>query len=388
MSAAPPVSVAVVGAGVIGHNHAAAVLRHPRLRLAAVVDTDAAARRKLAERVAGDWAGDPPGEFGTLTEALAAGGVDLVAVCTPTGMHADAAEEALAAGAHVLVEKPVDVSLPRARRLAELADEAATRGVLSTVVSQHRFDPASVAVAEAVAGGRLGRITSAVASVAWWRTQEYYDSAPWRGTWALDGGGALMNQGVHTVDLLAWLLGRPVEVFAHTGRLAHGGIEVEDVAVATVRFDSGALAVLHATTAAYPGLSVRLQVHGTAGSAVLHDDQLEYFHAAASGTGATGGPLGGNEPDNQATRVVPASELRGAQKPPDNFVLGHLRQYQDVVDALDGGRAPGVSLRDGLTAMAMVRAVYLSSTLHKPINVGEVLDGGYDDVTVAGEGER
>jgi predicted dehydrogenase len=377
--------VAVVGAGIIGHNHAAAVLRHPRLRLAAVVDPDVAARRKLAERVAGDWTGERPEEFGTLTAALAAGGIDFVAVCTPTGLHADAAEEALAAGRHVLVEKPVDVSLPRARRLAGLAADAARRGVLSTVVSQHRFDPASVAVFQALRKGRLGRVTSAVASVAWWRGQDYYDSATWRGTWALDGGGALMNQGVHTVDLLTWLLGRPVEVFAQAGRLAHEGIEVEDVAVATVRFESGALAALHVTTAAYPGLSVRLQVHGAAGSAVLHDDQLEYFHAAGEGSGATGGPLGGAEPDNQAARVVPAGDLRGAPKPEDNFVRGHLRQYQDVVEAIDEGRPPAVTIEDGLTAMAVVRAVYLSSTLHEPVDVGRVLDGGYDGVAVDGE---
>jgi predicted dehydrogenase len=281
-----------------------------------------------------------------------------------------------------LVEKPIDVSLPRARQLATLATAVAQRGQLSTVVSQHRFDPASVAVAAAAADGRLGRLTSAVASVAWWRAQEYYDSAEWRGTWALDGGGALMNQGVHTVDLLVWLLGRPVEVFAHTARLAHEGIEVEDVAAATVRFDSGALAVLHATTAAYPGLSVRLQVHGSAGSAVLHDDQLEYLHLAGDGSGATGGPLGGAEPENQAARAVPDTELRGSPKPDDAFVIGHLRQYQDMVDAIDNRRPPAVTLADGLLAMAVVRSVYLSAMLHRSIDVGEVLAGGYDDVTV------
>jgi UDP-N-acetyl-2-amino-2-deoxyglucuronate dehydrogenase len=368
--------VAIAGAGVIGHNHAAAVVRHPGLRLTAVVDPDAAARRTLVERIAGEWTADPPPQFDSLTAALAYGGTDLVAVCTPTGRHADLAEEALAADRHVLVEKPVDASLPRARRLAALAEKAAGRGVLSTVVSQHRFDPASVAVARAVSAGRLGRITSAVASVAWWRPQDYYDSAAWRGTWDLDGGGALMNQGVHTVDLLCWLLGEPVEVFAHTARLAHQAIEVEDVAVATVRFASGALAVLHATTAAYPGLSVRLQVHGDAGSAVLHDDQLEYLHLADEGSGATGGALGGAEPDNQASRAVAPEDLRGTPKPADAFVLGHLRQYRDVVDAIENRRPPAVTLADGLTAMAVVRSVYASTALHRPVDVAEVLEDG------------
>jgi predicted dehydrogenase len=387
-SSADPIAVAIVGGGIIGHNHAAAILRHPRLRVAAVVDPDAVARKALADRIAqASPAGPsaqaeprlqagPPLQYETLTATLADCAVDLVAVCTPSGLHVEAAEEALAAQRHVLIEKPLDVSLPRARHLSRLAADAEKRGLVATVVSQHRFDPASIAVASAVADGRFGRITSAVASVAWWRAQSYYDSAHWRGTWALDGGGAVMNQGVHTVDLLVWLLGQPTEVFAHTGRLAHDGIEVEDVAVATIRFPAGALGVLHVTTAAYPGTAVRLQIHGSRGSAVIHDDQLEYFHAAGDG-----------DADNQAAGVVPAEELRGAQKSPDSFVIGHLRQYHDVVDAIDRRRPAKVRVDDGLAALAVVKALYLSATLARPIAVAKVLDGAFDNVDVAtGEG--
>ena len=229
----------------------------------------------------------------------------------------------------------------------------------------------------------MGRITSAVATVPWWRGQDYYDSAQWRGTWALDGGGALMNQGVHTVDLLVWLLGRPLEVFAHTAVLAHKGIEVEDVATATIRFASGALAVLHATTAAYPGLAVRLQIHGSEGSAVLHDDQLEYFHVAGQGTGETAGPYGGSEPDNQATSVVPPSEIRGNPKPADAFIAGHLRQYEEVVEAMESGRPPAVTAQDGLMALALVHAVYVSATLRRPVEISALLAGDYDDVVLS-----
>ena len=375
-------TVAILGAGTIGQVHAEVVRRHSKLRVAAVIDPDETARHKLVEHVA-HTTGATPAAFASLTEAIQAGGIDLVAVCVPTGMHAAAVSEALAADINVLVEKPIDVSLPEARRLTALADEAAQRGVLCSIVSQHRFDPASAAVAAAIADGRMGRITSAVATVPLWRGQDYYDSAPWRGTWALDGGGALMNQGVHTVDLLAWLLGRPLEVFAHTAVLAHEGIEVEDVAAATIRFASGALAVLHATTAAYPGLAVRLQIHGSEGSAVLHDDQLEYFHVAGQGTGETAGPYGGSEPDNQATRVVPPSEIRGNPKPADAFIAGHLRQYEEVVEAMESGRPPAVTAQDGLTALALVHAVYVSATLRRPVEISALLAGDYDDVVLS-----
>ncbi|OLE26047.1 MAG: oxidoreductase [Catenulispora sp. 13_1_20CM_3_70_7] len=374
----PPLGVAVVGAGMIGTNHAAAVLRHPRLRVAAIVDPDAGPATTLAESVAQRTGSAPPARYDSLTAALADAGVDLVAICTPSGRHADAAEQTLAAGRHVLIEKPLDVSLPRARRLAGVAAAARDRGLVAAVVSQHRFDPASVAVAGALAAGRLGRVTSAVASVPWWRGQDYYDSAQWRGTWALDGGGPVMNQGVHTVDLLLWLLGRPVEVFAYTARLAHERIEVEDVAVATIRFGSGALGVLHATTAAYPGMGVRIAVHGDRGTAVIHDDQLEYFHVA-------GGPDGSAPPADQAARLVPREELRGAPKPADSFVTGHLRQYRDLVEAIDGARPPGVGVDDAVAALAVIWSLYLSATLGRPVAVDEVLAGRYDDVVVATE---
>lgn len=347
--------VAIVGCGIIGRNHADAILRHPRLRVAALVDPVLPASEALAAHVADE----PPARYRTLAEALAGTNVDLVAICTPSGLHSGAAEEAMAAGRHVLIEKPLEVSLPAARRLAELAAEAGTRGQVCSMVSQHRFDPAALAVAQSIVDGQLGRITSAVATVPWWRTQDYYDSAQWRGTWTFDGGGAVMNQGVHTVDLLVWLLGTPVEVFARTARLAHERIEVEDVAAATIRFASGALAVFHATTGAYPGLPVRLQVHGTQGSAVVDGEELSFF------------------PDTGES--VPTD---------DDFVDGHLRQYTDVVAAIEEGRPACITVHDGLIALAVVKAIYLSATLGTPVLVDDVLRGALDDVPVTTQDVR
>ncbi|WP_348788301.1 Gfo/Idh/MocA family oxidoreductase [Leifsonia sp. NPDC080035] len=369
--AARTLNVAIVGCGVIGLNHALAVLRHPRLAVSALVDPDPEAARALAARIGAEAPGAAaPATFTTLAEALTGAEADLVVICTPSGLHVPLAEAALAAGRHVVIEKPLDVSLPRARRLLELSRRAESDGLLVSVISQHRFDPASRVVADAAHGGAFGRLTSAVASVAWWRTQDYYDSGRWRGTWELDGGGAVMNQGVHTVDLLLWFLGRPVEIDARTALLAHERVEVEDVAVATLRFESGALAVLHATTAAYPGLSVRIQVHGDRGSAIIDDDQLEYFGTV-------------DAPGDRAHELVPAEELRGGDRGPDAFVVGHLRQYEDIECAIREGRTPGVTVEDAVLSLAVVRAVYLSATLGRPVLLREVLDGSLDGVTVA-----
>ncbi|NEN07175.1 Gfo/Idh/MocA family oxidoreductase [Diaminobutyricibacter tongyongensis] len=371
-------SVAIVGCGIIGLNHARAIARHPRLTITALVDAVPAAATMLADQVESELGIARPAEHVSLTAALAASPIDLVVVCTPSGLHVPLAEEALLAGKHVVIEKPLDVSMERAREIAGLAAAAATRGLVVSVISQHRFDPSSVAVARAVRDGRFGRVTSGIASVAWWRSQDYYDSGQWRGTWEFDGGGAVMNQGVHTVDLLVWFLGRPVDVYAHTALLAHDRVEVEDVAVATVRFESGALGVIHATTAAYPGLSVRVQVHGDRGSAIIDDDQLEYFYAA----GDDAFDPGGSSARNQAAELVPADELRGGDRGPDVFITGHLRQYEDVVDAIVEGREPGVRVEDALLSLAVVRAVYLSATLGRSVAVDEVLSGSLDGISV------
>ena len=182
-----------------------------------------------------------------------------------------------------------------------------------TVISQHRFDPATEVTLAAIAHGELGRLTSGIASIDWWRGQSYYDSGDWRGTWELDGGGALMNQGVHTVDLLVAALGRPVEVFAYTGTLAHERIEIEDVAVGVVRFESGALGVLHGTTAAYPGLSARLQVHGDKGSVVIDNDELTFVHLTPPA--ATGGEADGlTRAGPQRGRAVSDAPMTGDRR--------------------------------------------------------------------------
>lgn len=373
--------VAIAGCGVIGRTHAAAVRELPELLVTALIDEVAEASEALAAWVEQD--GTPrPATFRTLAEALAGSAVDLVIIATPSGLHIEQALEVLEAGKHVVIEKPLDVNLGRANEILAAAADAEAKGLVASVISQHRFDPASRAVDEARRAGRFGRLTSAIASVSWWRSQGYYDSGAWRGTWAMDGGGAVMNQGVHTVDLLLWFLGRPVEISAKTALLAHDGLEVEDTAVATVTFESGALAVLHATTAAYPGLTVRLQVMGSKGSAVIDNDHLEYFHAADAADHAESsmGLLGGGNQAADELAKYPEEPVEALD--PTVYPAGHVRQYRDIVEAIRQERPAGVTIRDAVTALATVRALYLSSTLGQPVRIADVLDGKYNDTEV------
>jgi predicted dehydrogenase len=373
-------NVAITGCGVIGRTHAVALQAFPEVRIVALVDAIPAASESLADFIETKGGTRPP-QFTTLQEAFGAVEIELVALATPSGLHIQQGLEVLAAGKHVVIEKPLDVDLSRAQEIEAAANEAAAKGVVASVISQHRFDQSSVAVADAVAKGRFGRLTSAIASVAWWRGQAYYDSGDWRGTWSMDGGGALMNQGVHTVDLLLWFMGRPVEIHAHTARLAHERIEVEDTAVATITFENGGLAVLHATTAAYPGLTVRVQLMGSEGSAVVDNDRLQYFHTRdAGGESADMGLQGGGNQASEELAKYPAEDYEA--KDPTVYPAGHVRQYRDILAAIAGGTQPGVTVSDAVNALAAVRSVYVSATLGQPVLFNDVLAGKYNDLEV------
>jgi len=371
-------NVAVVGTGIIGRVHARVSVAHPRLRLVALVDLVESQRAGAADYVERQLGADRPAVYSSLADALADQDIDVVVIGTPSGTHVELAEDAVLAGKHVVIEKPLDVSMQRAHRLGDAAADARRRGLVVSVISQHRFDPANAAVAGAIRNGRFGRLTSATANVSWYRSQEYYDSGDWRGTWELDGGGALMNQGVHTVDLLLHFMGTPVQVFAHTALLGHTGIEVEDVAGALVTFESGAIATLLATTNAFPGMSTRIEVHGSQGSAVVERDQLAYFHAADAhpeGTSASG------QAGNQASREVGDDDLSQGRPTPELFA-GHYRQYDDIVRAISTGGEPGVGVADATKALALVRSVYLSQSTGGPVSFADVMDGVYDDLPV------
>jgi predicted dehydrogenase len=352
-TAISPLRFAVVGAGVIGTVHAHSLTALPgSAELVSVVDIQADKAEALASKYgAQDFSSD-------LAATLARDDIEAVTVCTPSGLHAEVAVAALDAGKHVVIEKPIDVSLAAADRI--LAAEAKS-GKTATVISQHRFDRSTQRVLKAIGDGALGRITSGIASHAWWRGQSYYDSGEWRGTWALDGGGAIMNQTVHTINLLLTAVGTPVEVFAYTGCLAHERIEVEDTAVAVVKFASGALGIIHGTTAAYPGLDARLSVYGTQGSAVISDDELVFLHEThgAAAEIAMSDKTGENQ-------VTPDDKLG-----PDDVGLGkaHTAQLADFIHAVRTGGTPRVTTQDARTTLAVILGLYESAATGMPVRL-------------------
>lgn len=344
---------ALVGAGVIGKVHAEALAGLPEVaELVAVVDTDAAAAKALAERHG------VPVATTDLDAVLARDDVDAVCICTPSGLHAEGAVAALDAGKHVVVEKPLDVTAAAADRIIDAEKRS---GKTVAVISQHRFDRSTEKVLAAVRDGRLGTVTSAIASHAWWRGQSYYDSGDWRGTWALDGGGAVMNQTVHTINLMTTIVGTPVEVFAYTACLAHQRIEVEDTAVAVVKFASGALGIIHGTTAAYPGLDASLRVFGSKGSAVISDDELVFLHENA-----------GEAPEIAMSEMTGANQVTAADKiDEEDRTLGrsHRRQLADFVEAVTEGRPPRVGTAEARTALSVILALYESAATGRPVAI-------------------
>jgi UDP-N-acetyl-2-amino-2-deoxyglucuronate dehydrogenase len=337
----------IVGAGIIAAVHADAIALLPDARLVAVTDVAAAPARDFA--AARGCAAEPG-----LDDLLARRDIDVVCVCVPSGLHAEVGVRAAKAGKHLVVEKPLDVTLEAADRLLAAARQA---GVTLTVMSQHRFDPGVTGLKRLIDDGALGRLVLGEASTKWYRTQAYYDAAPWRGTWAMDGG-ALLNQGIHYVDLLRWCMGPAVEVTAVCTTQTHD-IEVEDTALAIVRFASGAVGTIGATTAAYPGFPQRLEITGTQGTVTVEDGQL--IRAALRGAADPAPAPDPAQGPPQATAADPAA-LDAAV---------HAAQLADLLAAADEGREPAVTGQDGRDALEIVRAVYESSRAGRPVRLGQ-----------------
>lgn len=340
----PPLGFAIIGCGMIARFHARALAEIPGTCVAALVSRTP----KNADALLSETNTPPCPVFATLDEALEAPGVDAVVVTTPSGAHAEPAELAARAGKHVVVEKPLEISGERCERIIAACDAA---GVKLCTIFPSRFGDANVALKRAVDAGRFGRLTLGETACKWWRSQAYYDDGGWKGTQALDGGGALMNQAIHNVDLLLWMMGDVQSVCGFTATLAHERIEVEDTAVAVLRFTSGALGVIQAATSVHPGYPKTIAVHGDRGSVVIEqDDVLRWDFTPETDA-------------DKSTRERFAAKVGasgGAADPKAISHEGHRRQLSDFVDAIRGNRPPAVDGREGKKAVDVIRAIYES----------------------------
>jgi predicted dehydrogenase len=342
----------ILGAGNISHTHVRAAREIPGVEIAAYWARDPA---KTA-RMAAEYGGTAHRELDAFLDAAP----DVVLVGTPSGLHADHALAAARRGIHILVEKPLDVSTERVDALLEAADRAGAR---VGVIFQDRTAPALAWLKRAIDAGALGRIFLASARVRWYRPPEYYGGSRWRGTWALDGGGALMNQGVHTVDLLLWLLGDVARVSAATRTALHD-IEVEDTAVACLEFAGGGVGTLEATTAAYPGFPRRLELSGTEGTVAVESDRIVSVDL--------------KNPPPEPPPQDAGNTNAAASSPVVSDVRGHRRVIEDFLHAVRTGGTPLCDGRDGRRSVELVEAIYTSARTGAPVTLRAAAVGAAD----------
>lgn len=356
---------AIIGCGMIAEYHTRAIAELRGCRLVATHGKNPSSAAKIA-RIAAECGATPPKDkagqgdvahYEDLGAMLARVDIDIVCVCTPSGAHLEPAVAAARAGKHVVVEKPLEITLARCDRVIEACDRAGTK--LCTIFPS-RFSEANRLLKQAIEAGRFGRLTLGDTYVKWWRSQQYYDSGGWRGTWKLDGGGALMNQAIHNVDLLYWLMGDVAEITAATDTLAHDRIEVEDTAVATIRFQSGALGVIEATTSAFPGLPKRTEIHGTKGSATVEQDDVTLwkFEAETAADRAI-----------QKKFLGKAGGKAGASDPRGITHAGHAAQLKDFVQSLDKGVRPLVDGREGRKSVEIILAIYRAAKTGRAVRL-------------------
>src|SRR5438093_38432 len=257
---------AIVGCGMIARFHARALVDVPGTRLLALVSRKPANAKGLADSL-----GISCDTYTELAPVLARRDIDIVIVTTPSGAHLEPAVAAAEAGKHIVVEKPLEITLERCDRIIDACDR---RRVRLCTIFPSRFGDANQALKRALDAGRFGRLTLGETTCKWWRPQTYYDEGGWKGTKALDGGGALMNQAIHNVDLLTWMMGPVTHIAGFTSTLAHERIEVEDAAVACLRFANGALGVIQAATSVHPGLPKTIDIHGDRGTVVIEQDDV------------------------------------------------------------------------------------------------------------------
>jgi len=322
----------IIGCGMIAGTHCDAISHLTSSTLVGVYDFNSEAGHKFALERNTRF-------FNTVEEMLKCSEVDIVCICTPSGLHAKYAIQSLMAGKNVVVEKPMALTTEDCDKIIEAEKES---GKVCAVISQLRFSDMSGKVRSALESGELGKIAEVGLHMKYHRDSAYYDTSPWKGTWAMDGGGALMNQGIHGVDLLISFLGMPKSVFAFC-KTMHHNIEVEDTAVAVLEFENGPIGIIEATTSITPGNPRRLEISGTEGSIIIEENTIKSWDTPKEKyTGETNNFTSYNDPSV-------------------NSYMGHLMEFEDVIAAIESGTKPLVNTAEGKKSVQLIRAIYKSS---------------------------
>jgi len=341
----------IIGCGNIGPIHADAISQVRPARLVAVSDVVEKSAKALADR----YSVQAYTDYRALLDRK---DVHAVTLCVPSGIRAEIGEACAAAGKHILAEKPLEITTERIDRLIAAAEKA---GVKLGCVFQSRFADGSRHLRTAIDQGRFGRLVLGDAYIKWFRSQEYYSGSAWRGTQRFDGGGVLMNQGIHQIDLLLWFMGRVVRVNAQAAQCGHEALEVEDLACALLEFENGAMGVIEGSTAIWPGHPGRVEIHGTDGSAVLEDSELRFWRFKKK-----------SKIDDRirATLGKTADLGSGASDPLSDLKSeGHRRQILDFVKAIQEDRPPMVDGREGRRAVEVIEAIYTSASTGRPVSM-------------------
>ncbi len=335
------IHIGLIGGGNITETHARAARAIPGVEVSAIHGSNA----EKITRLCHEYGGTPYQDFNAFLQHRP---MDLVIIGSPSGLHAEQGIAAARCGLHLLTEKPIEISTARAGALISAAIQSSVK---LGVIFQDRTKAHIRQLKTWLDQGLLGKVLFVDARVKWYRPPEYYANSHWRGTLALDGGGALINQGVHTIDLLLWLLGDVVRVQARTATLLHK-IEAEDTAVATLEFASGALGVFQATTAAYPGYPRRVEISGTEGTVILEHDRiiaanLRDTPAAARAAGDLAALANAAKDENKSASSAAVRDFRG-----------HQAVLEDFLAAIQQNRAPACDGVDGRRSIALIETIY------------------------------
>ncbi|MBN1998042.1 Gfo/Idh/MocA family oxidoreductase [candidate division KSB1 bacterium] len=332
---------AIIGAGAVAAHHVKALQQIPGVKIVTICRRDEVKARQFAEKYNLSFTVD-------FNDILADSSIDAVDITLPSGLHADIGVAAAKAGKHVIVEKPIDVTLEKADLLIQACRQA---GVTLGVMSQYRFMDAVQDLYRLLDQKKLGELIQGDAYIKWYRSQDYYDSGAWRGTWALDGGGPFINQGIHFIDLLLSVMGPVRCVYAKTKNVYHK-IEVEDIGMAMLEFTSGAYGVVQATTAVFPGLPARLEIHGTEGTVCIEGEKMAFKHIRGE----------------EAVRVGEVTAA-GAANPMSIDVTPFVREFEDFIDAINEKRTPIVNGLEARRSLELILAIYRSSREGRPVQL-------------------